>query len=218
MVDFHNRWNPGIVRAREAIEAGEVGPVEMIYHRLSDTIFVPTKMLSWGGRSSVNWFLGSHCVDNLRWLLQDEVTRVFTVSESRVLKRIGIDTPDYYLSVLEFRQGARALIENCWTLPESSPSIVDFKLEVVGEKGALYFDPTPQRLTKLTTAISCPDTYGALNVHGRSVGFAIESIRYFADCVLAGRRPIAGFEDGRQATKVILAMEESARTGSPVTL
>jgi predicted dehydrogenase len=131
---------------------------------------------------------------------------------------MGIDTPDYYLSVVDFSRGARALVENCWILPESSPSMVDYKLEVVAEKGAIYFDPTPQRLMKLTTSISCPDTYGALEVHGRSVGFAVESIRHFVDCVLAGRQPIVGFEDGQAATRAILAMEESARTGLPVNL
>jgi len=218
MVDFHNRWNPGVVRTKEAVESGELGAIEMIYHRLSDTLFVPTEMLSWAGRSNVNWFLGSHCLDTLRWLLADEVVRVYTVSESRVLRRMGIDTPDYYLSVADFSRGTRAVIENCWILPDSSPSIVDYKLEVIGEKGAVYFDPTPQRLVKLTQGISCPDTYGALKVHGRHVGFAIESIRHFVDCALAGRPPMVGFEDGRAATKAVLAMLESARTGMPVNL
>jgi len=218
MVDFHNRWNPGIARIKEAVEAGRIGTVQMAYHRLSDTIFVPSRMLSWAGRSSVCWFLGSHCVDTLRWLLADEVARVYSVSTSRVLKSMGIGTADHYLSVLTFRGGAQAVVENCWILPECAPSIVDFKLEVVGEKGAFYFDPTPQRLLELTATASSPDTYGALRVHGRNVGFAIESIRYFADCVLNGEKPLVGFEDGRQATRVILAMEESTRTGRPVDL
>ena len=218
MVDFHNRWNPGVARIKEAVEAGRIGAVQMAYHRLSDTIFVPTKMLSWAGRSGVCWFLGSHCVDTLRWLLSDEVTRVYSVSGSRVLKDMGIGTADYFLSVVSFRRGAQAVVENCWILPESAPSLVDSKLEVVGEKGTFYFDPMPERLLELTSAAACPDTYGALRVHGKAVGFAIESIRYFADCVLQGRQPMAGFEDGRQVTRVILAMEESARTGRPVDL
>jgi predicted dehydrogenase len=219
MVDFHNRWNPGVVRIREAVEGGETGDVRMVYFRLSDTIYVPTEMLSWAGRSSVSWFLGSHCVDALRWMLGEEVTRVYALSDSRVLKGLGVDTADYCLGMLEFARGARAVVENCWILPRSRASVVDFKLEVVGEKGALYFDPTPERLLRLgPEGVSCPDTYAALRVHGRSVGFAVESIRHFADCVLEGREPAVGFEDGRQATRVVLAMEESARTGQPVEL
>lgn len=219
MVDFHNRWRPGIVGIREAIEAGEVGQVQMIYNRLSDTVFVPTRMLSWAARSSVLWFLCSHCLDTLRWTLQDDVTRVYTVSESRILKGMGIDTPDFYLSVVEFRKGARAVIENCWILPESSPSIVDFKLEIVGEKGAFYFDGTPQWLLKLTSEeITCPATYAGVRIHGKAVGFAFESIRHFIACLVERKQPMVGIEDGREVTRIILAMEQSAREGQPVEL
>jgi len=219
MVDFHNRWNPGVSRMRDAIEAGDIGKVQMAYHRLSDTVFVPTRMLSWAGSSSLLWFLCSHCLDTLRWLLQDDVARVYTVSGSRVLKGMGIETADYYMSVVEFGQGARAVIENCWTLPDSNPSVVDFKLEVVGDKGALYFDPSPERLLKSTgQEISTVDTYACLRVHGKAVGFAVESILHFVDCLQAGREPIAGFEDGREVTRIVLAMEESVRQGQPVDL
>jgi predicted dehydrogenase len=219
MVDFHNRWNPGVVRLRDAVATGELGRVSMAYHRLSDTIFVPTEMLAWAGRSSVSWFLGSHCIDTLRWTLGDEVARVYSVSDSRVLKDRGIDTPDYVLTVLEFFQGARAVIENCWILPNSSPTVVDFKLEVVGENATCYYDPMPERLTKLgPEKAECVDTHGAVPIHGRTVGFCVESVRYFADCVLAGVEPLVGYDDGVAATEVVLAMEESARTGLPVEL
>ena len=219
MVDFHNRWSPGIVRIRADVAAGEAGTVRMVYCRLSDTIFVPTRMLPWAGRSSVNWFLGTHCIDTLRWLLSDEVRRVYTVSDSHVLAGMGIETPDYYLSILEMDGGARVVLENCWILPESSPSLVDFKLEVVGERGAFYFDGSPHRLVRVgPDGPDCPDTFIAPRVHGRPVGFAVESIRHFADCVATGRRPMVGFEDGREATRVILAMERSAREGRPVEL
>jgi predicted dehydrogenase len=219
MVDFHNRWNPGVVQLRNAIAAGELGRVSMAYHRLSDTIFVPTEMLSWAGRSSVSWFLGSHCVDTLRWSLGDEVAAVYSVAESRVLKNRGIDTPDYVLSVLEFRGGSRAIVENCWILPESSPTIVDFKLEVVGEKAAFYYDPMPERLMKLgPERAECVDTHGAVPIHGRTVGFCVESVRYFADCVIGGVPPLAGYADGLAATSVVLAMEESVRTGRRIEL
>ncbi len=219
MVDFHNRWNPGVSRIKEAVEAGDLGRVEMIYHRLSDTIFVPTKMLSWAGRSTVLWFLCSHCLDALRWILDDEVARVYTVCGARVLKAMGIDTPDYYFSVVEFRGGTKAVIENCWILPESRPSVVDATLEVVGEKGTFYFNPSPERLLKLTEdRISTVDSYACVPVHGRTVGFCVDSIRHFADCLLKGRKPLVGFEDGREATRVILAMEQSAREGRPVDL
>jgi len=219
MVDFHNRWNPGVVHMREQLQAGRLGSVRLVYYRLSDTLFVPTQMLPWAAQSSVNWFLGSHCVDTLRWLLADEVSRLYTVSDSTVLEGMGIETPDYFVSVVEMRGGARVLLENCWILPESSPSLVDFKLEVVGERGACHFDGSPHRLVMVTDdGPECPDTFIAPTVHGRRVGFATESIRHFADCLIGGREPSVGFKDGRQATRILLAMERSVNERRPVDL
>lgn len=219
MVDFHNRWNPGVARMHDDIADGVIGDVRMVYYRLSDTIFVPTQMLSWAGHSSVNWFLGSHCLDTLRWLLDDEVERVHTVTDSTVLAGMGIDTPDYYLSMLEFSRGARATLETCWILPESSPSLVDFKLEIVGQSGAFDFDGSPHRLVRTTdVGPECPDTFISPVVQGRRVGFATESIRHFIDCVVRGEEPMVGFEDGREVTRIILAMEQSAREGRPIDL
>lgn len=219
MVDFHNRWSPGVVRMRQAVGDGEVGAVQSGLCRLSDTLFVPTQMLRWAGQSSVLWFLGSHCVDTLRWVLGDEVARLYSVSGSHVLRDRGVETADYYLTTLEFRGGARVLLENSWILPEGSLTVVEFALELVGENAALRFDGTPRQLIR--TGRCCPeglDTFISPKVHGRVLGFATESIRHFVDCVAEGREPMAGYADGREATRVLLAIEESANTGQPVEL
>jgi len=219
MVDFHNRWSPGIVAMREAIAAGDLGAVLTANCRLNDTLFVPTRMLPWAGRSSVLWFLGSHCVDTLRYVLGDEVARLYSVSASRVLAGMGIDTPDFYLTTLEFRGGARVLLENCWVLPEAGPTLVEFSLDVVAERGALRFDGTPHQLVRTgPDGAAGLDTFIAPRVHGRTLGFATESIRHFVDCLLEGRPPMVGFDDGREATRLILAIERSAREGRPVEL
>ena len=219
MVDFHNRWNPGVSEIKKAVRAGDLGRVEMSYHLLSDTIFVPAEMLSWAGRSSILWFLCSHCLDTLRWILGDEVARVYSVSGSRVLGDRGIDTPDYYLTTVEFAGGAKAVIENCWILPESSPCVVDFKLEVVGEKETFHFDPTPERLLRLgADGARTLDSYAGVDVHGRTRGFTVDSIRHFVDCLLQEEEPLVGYEDGRRVTEAVLAIERSAREGRPVDL
>jgi predicted dehydrogenase len=219
MVDFHNRWSPGVVSMHDAIAAGELGAVQTVTCRLNDTLFVPTRMLPWAGRSSVLYFLASHCLDTLRWVLGDEVARVYSTSSSRVLTGRGVDTPDFYLTTLEFRRGARALLENSWILPESSTTLVDFKLDVVGESGAFHFDGSPHQLVRVgPQRPEGVDTFIAPRVHGRTLGFATESIRHFVDCLAEGRTPMVGYEDGREVTRIILAIEESARTGRPVDL
>ena len=218
MVDFHNRFNPPMLRIKEALDDGELGEPVMMYVRLSDTIFVPTKMLSWAGRSTVGWFLGSHSFDLVRWLCGAEVKRVYAVSRSVVLKDRGIDTPDFFQTTLDLENGATAHVENCWVLAETAPAVFDFKCEVVGTKGTMYADMSHHRMLRKYTpeGAAYPDVMACPEVHGRPTGFAIESIHHFVDCVLGAREPLVTGEDGLRATKIVLAMEESARAGRPV--
>lgn len=220
MVDFHNRFNPAFVRTKEAIDAGELGQLLLIAARLNDTLFVPTKMLSWAGRSTVAWFLGSHVVDLIRWLTGAEVKRVYTVTRCTLLKGMGIDTPDFFVSTLELDNGCVATVENCWVISESSPNVYDFKCEVVGTKGTIFVDTSHHGMVEKYTqaGASYPDVIANVAVHGKPIGFAIASIHHFIECVASGRQPIVSGIDGLQATKVIAAMEKSAKLGRPVEL
>lgn len=218
MVDFHNRWNPAMVSFKKSIDKGEIGAVQMGSYRLNDNISVPTDMLSWAGRSSVNWFLASHCLDTLMWLLDDRIREVYTVQRSRVLAGMGIDTPDFYQSILQFEKGAAVMLENCWILA-GAHALIDMKVEIVGDQGALFFDGRPHLVESYShDAVDWPDVYVCPEIHGKPRGLAIDSIRHFADCVCFDREPLVGFDAGREVTRVILAMERSAREGQPVTL
>ena len=218
MVDFHNRWNPAFAKAQKAISEGEIGKLMYVYYRLSDTIFVPTEMLSWAGRSTVNWFLASHCLDTLMWLFDDVVDTVYSVSRSEVLKNRGIDTPDFFTSILQFRKGGVATLENGWILPNSAPNIIDFRVEMLGSEGVLYTDGSHNRVLEKYTArdASYPDVLVCPTVHGRPMGLGVDSIRAFVDCVARGEPPMVGVEEGERVTRTILAIEESARAGAEV--
>ncbi len=219
MVDFHNRWNPPFNQAKSAIEAGELGQPRLVYARLNNTLFVPTRMLKWTARSATIWFTGSHVIDLVCWLVGDEVTRVYSVARSGVLKALGLDTPDFFETILEFKQGAVAVVENCWILPDSEPTAIDFKMQIVGSKGALQIDPSHNRvIEKYTDKLTYPDALVMPAVFGQIKGFAMESIKYFADCVIDGRPPMVTGEDGLAVTRIVCAAIESAAKGQPVTL
>ncbi len=218
MVDFHNRWNPPFAAAKECLERGELGELQTAYFRLNDTIFVPTEMLAWAEKSSVNWFVGSHSVDTLLWLFDDDVERVYSVSGSRVLKERGINTPDFFESVLHFRGGGVAVLENAWILPKSTPNIIDLKCQLIGSNGVIYIDTSHHRMMQKYTATEAryPDMTARPIIHGRQIGFATESIRHFLDCVASGKTPLVGADEGMKVTRIICAIEQSAREGQPV--
>jgi predicted dehydrogenase len=220
MVDFHARWNPPLAIARQNIAEGKLGRIMSAYFRLNDTISVPTEMLSWAQQSSILWFLGSHTVDSLRYLFEDEVERVYSVTRSSVLKDRGIDVPDLYQSILEFRSGIVATIENNWIIPNTHPNVNDIKVNILGGRGMINMDLTNNQMIEryLEDSSDHPDCIVKPRVRDRQVGFAYESIRDFVDCLYLGKEVQAGLEDGIMVTKVILAIMESASTGLPVTV
>jgi predicted dehydrogenase len=222
-VDFHNRWSPLFQPLKQALDAGELGAPQLASYRLNDTIFVPTKMLRWAAHSTVAWFLASHCLDTLLWLLDtrnggDAPERVTCVSRSRVLKaERGVDTPDFYQTTLEWRSGFVATLENAWILPESGPSVFDLKCQFVGSRGAFFIDGSHHgAVQKQTDRAAYLDAFVAPMVNGQPVGFGADSIRHFARCIAEGRKPAVDGLDGLAVTRLILKMEESARTRMPV--
>ncbi|MHC4563173.1 MAG: Gfo/Idh/MocA family protein [Planctomycetota bacterium] len=227
MVDWHNRWNPPFHEAWKTIKAGELGDVRYVYYRLNDAIYVPTKMLPWAGESSVMLFLGSHALDTVCWLMPGQPTRVSCRRQEGVLKSMGINTADMYVTVVDFDDGAAAVIENSWILPQSSPALIDHRAEIIGTQGAIYLDPQHcapiAKYTEHTPAgfpnASLPDMFVTPEVHGRQVGFAVESIYHFIECVRDGKQPLTSGEDGLLNTRLILAAEASAdELGSPVAI
>jgi predicted dehydrogenase len=217
MVDFHNRWSPPFNLLKQSIEKGDLGQPLLVNARLNNTIFVPTEMLKWAGQSATIWFTGSHLIDLVCWLVGGAVTRVYSVSRSTVLAGRGIPTPDFFETTLEFANGAVAVVENCWILPNSEPNIVDFKLRCIGSAGSATVDTTHNRtLEQYGEKAAYRDVLGMVNVFGEQQGFALESIHYFADCVIANQPPRVTGADGLHNTAIICAALESARTRMPV--
>ena len=107
-------------------------------------------------------------------------------------------------------------------LPQSSPSLIDHKCEIIGTEGVIYLDPTHgPTLAKYTSKTpagypdaSFPDVFVTPEVHGRQSGFSVESMYHFVECLRDGKPPLTSGEDGLLNTRLILAAEESAQKGA----
>lgn len=224
MVDFHNRWSPPFYIVYENLREGKLGKPRYAYFRQNDTMYVPLKYISWGSKSSVLWFLGPHCIDSIRWLFDDEVEEVYGVSREGLLKKKGVDTPDFYTYIMQFKNGGVATMENSWIVSEQNPTIYDLKLQLQCEEGTVFLDPSHSRMIEIYRDaaskgwddIVYPDTMVNPTVFGKVVGLATESIRHFVDCVWNDKTPLVGGIDGLRATEIIVAVEESAKTNRPV--
>jgi predicted dehydrogenase len=219
MVDFHNRLNPPMVAARQAIERGDIGVPTYVYARLSNTIAVPQDMLRWSSSSSALWFLGSHMVDIIGWILDDRPTRCYVVAREGVLKSKGIDAPDFHVATVEYAKGTVVVYEHAWILPRSHSTVKDLKIEILGSEGALYVDGSHNRTFELYTADK--GTFPDMMVPPfgpRLTGFVLDAVAHFVDAVTEGKPVLATGREGLENTRIVAAMIDAANKGEAVEL
>ena len=215
MVDFHARWHPLFMGAKAYVERGELGPPVMAYARLSDTIHVPTEMLSWSGRSGPEWFLFPHTMDIVRWLFEREPVEVIAKGRRGVLESRGIACWDAIQALVEFEGGSFCTFETSWIVPNTYTNVVDNRLSLYGERGGLELRNEPA-LWAFTDRFHTPFSSESVTRYGKAWGFQYESIRYFVDCVAERKAPESNGRDGLVVTAMIEAVLKSLHEKRPV--
>ena len=218
MVDLHNRWNPPFNMVKQMVSTGEFGDPKTAYFRLNDALWVATDMLSWTAKSSILWFLGSHSLDTMSWIIGSLPEEVFAYKREGKLAGLGIPTVDAYQTAIRYRNGAIAQMENSWITPNGNSNVNDFKFDIVLDKGKFDIDASSHNLLQLTTekTFYTPDVLVKNNVFGRCNGFAFESIRSFVDKMVSGEPFHVSLREAANVSLAILAIMESAESGRPV--
>ncbi len=218
MVEFNSRWALPFFHLKQAFSQGEIGTPIHGFARYSNKISVPTEMLSWAGHSSVLLFVGCLIIDVARWILEDEVKRVYAVSRKKVLCNKGINTPDFFQSILEFQKGTVLVLENSWVLPKGTPVNSDIKFELVGTKGGYKLDLKQHgAITKYTSdGIDYPEIFAFGNIMDEEVGSVDRCIKSFVDCIISDSEPIVNGYDGLAVNRVIDAIYKSINNGKPI--
>jgi predicted dehydrogenase len=206
-VNFSNRFNPPFIKAKEAIEANEVGDLLCFNVRLNNTISSPSKSLAWAGQSTSAWFLLSHCFDLTRWFGNRKAVQVWANGTKRKLAGMGIPTWDYVHAMVKYDDGTDGIYESAWVLPDSMPWLVDFKYQIVGTEGSLWMDTFEQTSWKATNE---KFTYP------RTLAWRIPAWNTFIDRVQRKDNTMQYLEDGLDNTKLLVALHESLETGKIV--
>jgi predicted dehydrogenase len=216
MVDFHNRFNPQFDSAKRQLTDGTLGDPRYIYMRHSNALSVPLGMLSWSRQSSSLWFLGSHSTDLIRWLFDSEVVEVYAANNFGVLRQEGLEVPDVWTYLLRFANEGIGNVENAWILPKSVGG--DFRSEIIATKGVYYTTLQAPEVNEMYTEAGRRrlDYLTQLDIRGFQFGFTLQSIQYFADCVINDQEPFITLDDGLANTKILCAVEASAETRQPV--
>ncbi len=209
MVNFHNRYYPSLAGAHALIEAGRIGKPVLAFLRLSDRIEVATRWLSWAARSGPEWFLMPHSVDLARWLMGQEVRRVFATGRTGTLAAQGVDCYDLVQAQLVMEDGV-ATLESSWILPPAWRAVIQMEIDVQGTEGKFEITTDHEGMTLTGQGgLESPFFLDPTTTEWLPIAAFIEAVRDDAAV------PIPG-EEGLACTRVLEAIATSLRTGEPV--
>ncbi|MGI8433732.1 MAG: Gfo/Idh/MocA family protein [Nocardioidaceae bacterium] len=209
MVGHVSRFEPDHQRAKEVVESGELGEVQMMSHSMTTSLpgwseggWLANPELSGGPLVD----LAVHSFDYLSWLSASAPVRVHAV---------GSDSPagpeTYALATVRYQSGAMALVETSWAHPTS----YGFKLrvEIIGTRGRLAWSYDEINGGALYVRDGDTTWFDPLGDRGYRAEIAT-----FVKTVQAGSASPVPAEEGYRALRTALAAVESVRTGETIDL
>jgi predicted dehydrogenase len=233
MVGFNYRRVPALALARQHVAAGRIGDVRQVrIAYLQDWLADESAPMTWRLRrelagSGALGDLASHAVDQVRFLLGQEVTGLNARTETFVRRREGAEGPedvtvdDAAWSTLTTSGGAVVSLEVSRMASARKNAL---GIEVYGSTGALRFDL--EQLNHLDVALDGADSFSRVlvtepdhpyldgwwppgHVLGWDATFTNQAADFLA-ALAAGQEPTPSFEDGLAVQRVLAAIEDSA--------
>ena len=211
MIGHLRQFDAGNMEAKRLIESGAIGR-PLIYRGLSGDMEPPSPDFA-DPAVSGGLILDSmyHDIYLARWLLADEVTRVYAEGEALVDEGVrSVGDVDNAVVSLRFSGGAMATL----TASRTTRYGHDLRGEVIGEEGALhigYFRQTPVRL--LDRGGLHHDT--PQSTEDRMAGALERELQAFVECVVDDTEPPVTDRDARRTLEVAIAATRSIHSGKP---
>ena len=222
---FPSRFMLGVEKTREAVAQGRLG--RLVYGDAFIKWFRPQEYYDVGWRGS--WALDGggalmnqsvHSIDLLRWLVgpvESLFARVTTLSHD-------METEDTAAVLLSFRGGGLGVIQgstSCWP---GDPA----RVELRGTKGTIVLEEGRIVTWRLEGAseeeeacmLGLEEASGSGSADPMGIGYERHR-KQIVDLISAlreGREPVVSGTEARKSVEIVLAIYESARTGTPISL
>jgi myo-inositol 2-dehydrogenase/D-chiro-inositol 1-dehydrogenase len=199
---FMRRFDPGYAKAKQRIEAGDLGKLETFRALSRDTYPPELKFLLGSGGLFVD--MSVHDLDLARFLV-GEVDEVCAwggvLIDERFSKANDVDTA---ITLLRFRNGVLGVMETS----RRSNWGYDIRTEVAGSLGKVVIE-APQK-TPLLFARDFSSTFDHYeNFPDRfELGYRLE-LEAFFDALKRGHQPFPGPEEGLETLRLALAVSKS---------
>ena len=241
MVGFNYRRVPALALAKELVSEGRLGAIRQVRAAyLQDWLADESAPMTWRLKketagSGALGDIASHAIDQVRFLLGDQVTEVSGRLQTFVDQRPGaegledVTVDDAAWATLTLASGAIASVEASRVATGRKNSL---QIEIYGDKGALRFDlenlnelqfldaTAPAREQGFRRIVVTEPEHPYLDAwwpQGHIIGWEHTFTHEIRDLLLAidgGTEPSPSFEDGLEVQRILAAVEESAAAKS----
>ena len=209
------RFEPRYAAVARAVHEGEIGTVQAIRN---ERIGLVSDQVVLQGRTTVPLYYGVHEFDLVRWY-GGEVASIHAYRSAGVLQARGFGVEDLYSAAFRYDSGSHGTAMLGWILPDRMPGMGMAGVTVIGEHGILRVDQGELGILKVgEDGVDPIDVFYSPEVHGRIWGALEIEVDHFVQCVQGSVEPLCTAADGTEAVRISLAMEESAETGTSVTV
>jgi len=210
---FNRRFDPDIMRIKQAVAAGEIGKIHLIRITSRDPAPPPMDYVKLSGGIFLD--MTCHDFDMVRYLSGSEVEEIYAIGAVLIDAAIGkagdIDTA---ITTMKLKNGALAVIDNS----RQAVYGYDQRIEVFGSRGSISAANRTPTQTILATAEGVM-TDKPLNffLERYQESYRIE-LKEFIRAVLDDREPVVSGHDGLASTLIGIAARESLTGGKPIRL
>lgn len=227
-VGLEYRYMPPVTEFTRLVHSGMTGPVKMLSIREHRFPFLP-KVGDWNRFSeNTGGTLVEKCChffDLMRHILQDDPVRIYASggqSVNHLTESYNGRTPDILDNayvVLDFKQGARAVLDLCMFAEGSEEQE---QIYALGETGKLSVGIPSAQLTwaprnRTGSSVETIETPEAAMKAGDHHGATFFQLTKFHDALCHGGAPDVSTLDGLRSVEIGAATHQSIDTGLPVT-
>jgi len=213
MVGHVCRFNPRCIAAKREIDGGGIGRIVSLNGRRN----VPAAWAE-NALNKVNPISDTaiHDTDLMLWFTGARVTSVY----AQTVRVNDYVYPDLFQLIYRFDNGATAIYESAWLLPDSAPFMIDERMSIFGSTGFVQVQDTFPNLGLCNAdGFTGPDTTYWPRIGGVTGGALGEEVMYFANCVANRITPsVITPEQSMAAMETVLAAQQSAESGEIVRL
>ncbi|MFN8418578.1 MAG: Gfo/Idh/MocA family oxidoreductase [Anaerolineae bacterium] len=206
-VGFMRRFDRACAAAKKRIEEGVIGRPVTIRSIGRDPYRTSLEYADPNISGGLIVDMGIHDFDLIRWLMNDDVDRVYSEAASLVYPELlTVGDVDNAMIVLKFKQGGLGNVE----VSRTAIYGYDIQCEIIGSEGTLqvgYLQETP-----LLVLNKAGVTHDVVPHFPQRFGPAyVAQIEHFIDCLVSGKQPLVTAHDARKALQIGLAAALSQR-------